>query len=93
MRKFYKFTKSTGEERVKELEEFVDKYNSKYSSYKAVKEWLAMLNRFYILDKDGFEFDDPDISKEEYNWGHGSLVKYSPSHHIIVNDNIDLGKL
>lgn len=93
MRKFYKFTKDTSEERVKELEEFVDKYNSKYSSYKAVKEWLALINKCYILDKDGFEFDDPDICKEEFKWGHGSLVKYSPSYHILVNDNITLGEL
>lgn len=93
MRKFYKFTKSSAEDRIKELEEFVDKYNSKYSSYKAVKEWLAMLNKFYILDKDGFEFDDPDISESEWNWGHGSLVKYNSNYHIVVNDNINLGQL
>ena len=52
-----------------------------------------MLNRFYILDKDGFEFDDPDINENEWSWGHGSLVKYNSNYHIVVNDNINLGKL
>lgn len=93
MRKFYKFTKTSAEDRRKELTEFVDKYNSNYKSYNNVKEWLTLINNHFILDKDGFEFDDPTTSDDSYQWGHGSLVKYSKFRHILVNDNIDLGKL
>lgn len=93
MRKFYKFTKTTAEERLKELEEFVDKYNSKYKSYNAVIDWLNRIVSFNIVNGDGFEFEDPDTCLEDWLWGHGGIAKYSPSAHIVVNDNIDLGKL
>ena len=93
MRKFYKFTKTTAEDRRKELLEFVEKYNSKYNSYNTVMDFIRRQDAKYLAEDDGFEFDDEETSEESWMWGHGGLVKYFPKRHIVVNDNIDLGKL
>ena len=93
MRKFYKFTKTSAEDRRQELLEFVEKYNKKYKSYENVVTWLKGLASFYIMYSDGFEFADEETSEESYNWGHGGLVTYAKACHIVVNDNINLGSL
>lgn len=93
MKKFYKFTKSSAEDRRQELLEFIEKYNKKYRSYSAVMIWAKRINSFSLKEYEGFEFADEETSEEEWGWGHGGLAKYFPKHHIVVNDNIDLGKL
>ena len=93
MRKFYKFTKPTAEERRIELLEFVEKYNKKYNSYDSVRRWIIGMNIFYLAKKDGFEFEDAETSDDSWMWGHGGIVKYNSNMHTLVNDNIDLGSL
>lgn len=93
MRKFYKFTKATVEDRRQELLEFVTKYNKKYNSYNSVTNWIKGMDSFYIKNSDGFEFADKETSVDPCMWGHGGLVDYSKTHHILVNDNINLGSL
>lgn len=93
MRKFYKFTKSSAEDRRQELLEFVEKYNKKYNSYDSVVRWIKGINSHYLSKDDGFEFEDEETSQDSWMWGHGGLVKYCPSLHKLVNDNIDLGHL
>lgn len=93
MRKFYKFTKSSAEDRRKELLEFVEKYNKKYNSYNSVVTWIKGINSFYLKKDDGFEFADEETSDDLWMWGHGGLAKYNKICHIFVNDNINLGKL
>lgn len=93
MRKFYKFTKTSAEDRRQELLEFVEKYNKKYKSYEDVVTWLKGVAGHCIMDSDGFEFADEETSKESWEWGHGGLVKYFPKHHIVVNADIPLGHL
>lgn len=93
MRKFYKFTKTSVEDRRRELLDFVEKYNKKYRSYENVVTWLKGLAGHYIMDSDGFEFADEETSEEPWNWGHGGIVDYSPKHHIVVNTDIPLGHL
>lgn len=93
MKKFYKFTKTTAEERRIELLEFVEKYNKKYNSYDSVIKWIKGINSHYLAEYDGFEFYDEETSEDSCMWGHGGLVVYSPKLHKLVNDNEDLGKL
>lgn len=93
MKKFYKFKKATAEDRRQELMDFVEKYNKKYNSYDSVTVWLKGLNNYFIMENDGFEFEDEETSDDSWMWGHGGLVDYLPSQHILVNDNINLGKL
>lgn len=93
MRKFYKFTKATAEDRRQELLDFVIKYNSKYNSYDSVIIWLKGLKSYYIMENDGFEFADEETIEDSWMWGHGGLVDYLPSKHIVVNTDITLGKL
>lgn len=87
------FTKDTAEDRRKELLDFINKYNNKYRSYNDVIGWLKNLNSCYIMENNGFEFADEETSKEPYEWGHGGLVDYTPSKHIVVNTDITLGQL
>lgn len=93
MRKFYKFTKNTAEDRRQELLDFINKYNSTYRSYNNVIDWLKGVESYYILTSDGFEFMDEETSNEPYEWGHGALTGYLPNRHIVVNTDITLGKL
>lgn len=93
MRKFYKFTKSSAEDRRQELLDFVEKYNKKYNSYNTVMDFIRGLDTIYLARYDGFEFEDEETSQDSWMWGHGSLVKYRLNLHKLVNDNIDLGKL
>ena len=87
------FTKSSPEDRRKELLEFVEKYNKKYNSYNSVMNFIRRLDARYLAEDDGFEFEDEETSQDLWMWGHGGLVKYFPKQHILVNDNVDLGKL
>jgi hypothetical protein len=93
MRKFYKFTKTSAEDRRKELFDFVTKYNKKYASYSSVISWINTLPSSYFDDEEGFEFSDEDTTGDSSMWGHGGLRIYNSNQHIIVNDNINLGQL
>lgn len=93
MRKFYKFTKTTAEDRRKELLDFVEKYNKKYNSYDSVIKWIKGIHSHYLAKDDGFEFEDEETSQDSWMWGHGGLVHYAKGCHILVNDNINLGGL
>lgn len=93
MKKFYMFTTDTAEDRRKELLDFVNKFNKKYNSYNSVIAWLKDLNSYYIMDSDGFEFADESTEDCSGLWGHGGLIDYDATHHILVNTNITLGEL
>lgn len=93
MKKFYKFTKANAEDRRKELFDFVTRYNKKYSSYSAVITWLETLTCYILANEDGFAFEDEETTRDYSMWGHGGLYKYNKDMHIVVNDNINLGKL